>query len=162
MALTLGNCARCHGVYNTRYGSPICAKCYLKDEGNRSLVESVVQTRQARTVSEVATVTRLPRARVRKILREAPKLAQGLEPDGACSQCGADRALASSGRCLACQLALYTSLGDVAAAVAYAPRPKAAKDGRRVHILVAVQEKRRRTGSYRFVPTSRSIKGGVG
>ena len=160
--LTLGNCARCHSVYDTRDGSQICAACYLKDEGDRSLIETAIETRRARTVSDVTAATRLPRARIRKILREAPELAQALEPDGACSQCGGRRALASSGRCVACQLALYKSLGDVAAAVAFAPRPKSATEGGRIHILAAVQEKRQRTGSYRFYPAPPSIKGGVG
>lgn len=162
MALTLGNCARCNSVYNTRYGSPICAECYLKDEADRSLVESVIQMRHARTVSDVTAATRLPRARVRKILREAPVLAQGLDPDGMCSQCGERHALASSGRCVGCQLALYKSLGDIAAEVRYAPRPRATQERGRMHVLAAVQEKRRRTGSYRLLPAPQSIKGNVG
>lgn len=162
MALTLGNCARCNSVYNTRFGSQLCPECYLKDEGDRALVESAIETRHARTVSDVTAATRLPRTRVRKILRQEPRLAQGLEPDGACSQCGGHRALASSGRCVGCQLALYKSLGDVAAAVAFAPRPKTIRDRGRMHILAAVHEKRQRTGSYRFHPATRSIKGNVG
>ncbi len=89
-------------------------------------------------------------------------LARGLDPDGTCSQCGVRRALASSGRCVGCQLALYKSLGDVASDVAYAPRPKTAMGGGRMHILAAVQEKRRRTGSYRFFAAPQSIKGTPG
>ena len=162
MALTLGNCARCSRVYNTRYGSQVCAACYLQDEADLTMIESAIETRNARTVSDLTADTRLPRARVRKILRQTPVLAQGLEPDGTCIQCGLRIALASSGRCVGCQLALYKSLGDVASDVAYAPRPKATKDGGRMHILAAVQEKRRRTGSYRFLPAPQSIKGTVG
>ena len=162
MALTLGNCATCGGVYNTRYGSQVCAACYLEDEADRALIESAIEMGNLRTVSDLAADTRLPRACVRKILREAPVLARGLDPDGMCSQCGERRALASSGRCVGCQLALYKSLGDVAAEVRYAPRPKATQEGGRMHVLAAVQEKRRRTGSYRLLPAPQSIKGNVG
>ncbi len=162
MALTLGNCAKCGRVYNTRDGSQICATCFLEHEADRTLIESAIEMRNARTVSELSANTRLPRARVQKILREAPVLARGLDPDGTCSQCGMRRALAGAGRCVGCQLALYKSLGDVAADITYAPRTRATEDRGRIHILAAMQEKRRRTGSYRFLPPPQSIKGTVG
>lgn len=161
MALTLGNCATCGRVYNTRHGSEVCADCYLENEAARALVETSVQMRKARCLSEIAADTRLDKTRVRKILRDAPVLARDLEPEGTCSQCGEREALASSGRCVGCQLALYKSLGDVVADVTFAPRIKPSETAGRMHVLAAVQEKRRRTGSYRFNATPQSIKGAI-
>ena len=127
MALTLGNCATCGRVYNTRHGSEVCADCYLENEAARALVETSVQMRKARCLSEIAADTRLDKTRVRKILRDAPVLARELEPEGTCSQCGEREALASSGRGVGCPLALYKSVGagagDVTAVTM--PRPPA-------------------------------------
>ena len=161
MALTLGNCAACGRVYNTRHGSQVCADCYLENEADRSLVETSVDMRKARSLSEIAADTRLHETHVRKILRDSPVLARELEPEGACSQCGELQALASSGRCIGCQLALYKSLGDVVADVTFAAAMKPSETAGRTHVLAAVQEKRRRTGSYRFNAAPQSIKGAV-
>lgn len=161
MALTLGNCATCHRVFNTRDGSQVCADCYLKNEADQSLVETSVEMRKARTLSAIAADTRLHETRVRQILRDAPVLARELEPEGVCSQCGERQALASSGRCIGCQLALYKSLGDVVADVRYGPRIKPSETSGRMRVLAAVQEKRRRTGTYRFNVVPQSIKGAI-
>lgn len=159
MALTLGNCATCGRVYNTRHGSEVCADCYLEGEADRELVEAAIETQRARTLSAVVAHTRLDETRVKEILRDAPVLARDLEPEGTCSECGRREALASSGRCVGCQLALYKSLGDVVADAEFASAMGPLETAGRMHVLAAVQDKRRRTGSYRFNSTPQSIKG---
>ena len=157
-ALSLGRCAGCGRVYSPQVESQLCVDCDFKNEEDHLKVESSVDARKRQTLSEIAADTHLSKARVRTILRNAPLLARELEPEGNCSQCGRIDALASSGRCIGCQLALYATLGDGALNVKVKPaepelRPRA------MHVLRAVQDKRRRTGSYRFDPTPRSIKG---
>ncbi len=88
-------------------------------------------------------------------------LARDLDPEGTCSQCGEREALASSERCIGCQLALYKLLGDVVADVTFALAMKPLGTAGRTHVLAAVQEKRRRTGSYRFNTAPQSIKGAI-
>lgn len=159
MALRLGKCARCGRVYSAQDGSQLCVDCCFKNESERLTVESSVEDRGSQTLSEITADTRLPKARVRTILRKSPILARGLEPEGSCSQCGLAGALASSGRCIGCQLALYAMLGDGALKVSLAKPAEPVIRPNAMHVLRAVQEKRRRTGSYRFYSAPRSIKG---
>ena len=157
-APSLGRCAGCGRVYSPQVESQLCVDCHFKNEEDHLKVESCVDSRERQTLSEVASDTHLTTARVRAILRTAPILARELEPEGSCSQCGRPGALASSGRCIGCQLALYATLGDGARNVG-AEVPEPTVRPRAMHVLRAVQDKRRRTGSYRFDPTPRSIKG---
>ncbi len=159
MALTLGKCAACGRVYDATQGLQVCADCYFENEADRELVEAAIDTQRARTLSAVVAHTGLDETRVRRILRDAPLLARELEPEGMCSECGRREAVASSGRCVGCQLALYKSLGDVAADAALASAMGPLETAGRTHVLAAVQEKRRRTGSYRFNSAQQSIKG---
>ena len=74
-----------------------------------------------------------------------------------CLRCGGHGTLLDLGLCVGCGLALYKSLGDAAMELSHAKRPE--QPARPISVLDAVQEKRRRTGSYRFFAAPSSIRG---
>jgi len=76
-----------------------------------------------------------------------------------CVRCGRAATLKDQRLCTACGLALYKSLGDVADDLA--ARNPHSQAGRPMHVLESVQQKRLRTGTYRFYAAPASIKAGV-
>lgn len=160
MDVLMHHCKECNRLIASDATRHLCDVCYAQYDLDMGLVEDAIHIHGQDKPSQVAAHTHLPIERVKVLLQHAKVLAQNLESDELCTNCGKYNSLAKSEYCLRCQLALYKSLGDEASEAALNQGNAYAKPDTSLRSLRdALDEKRQRTGKDRFRPTPPSVKG---
>lgn len=158
MAGELRNCVDCGRLFTGSAAVVRCAECFDRTDSEVSRLEQTIGG-GGMSVTDIARGSGMSLDRVRTILQEAKVMSRNLRKEGRCDRCGRYGRLPDADHCLSCQLELFKSLGDAAADVLDAERLTEDRGSRRLSVLEAVQEKRRRTGGYRFSVSPRNVKG---
>jgi hypothetical protein len=159
MDFKMDNCVECNRLIASDASRDLCDVCYTQYDLDLGLIEDAISIYNKTTPSDISEHTHQTIKRIEHILEHQKVLAGSVESESTCSKCNEKPALSHSKYCLACQLAMYKSLGDSANLAAQNPvQPHKRLDTSIQSLRSAMGQKRSRTGFNRIAPNP-SVKG---
>ncbi|MFP6584052.1 MAG: hypothetical protein VCD00_16045 [Candidatus Hydrogenedentota bacterium] len=159
MPPSLRNCMQCDRVILSDDTRNLCDVFFDQFDMDIRLIENAIWLHKLTMSATIGKYTRLSIERVTQLL-EGEGAYRRDDSSVDCANCKKKPALDNSKYCLACQLAVYKSLGDNAERAAQAPaKPDPFKTSPLTSLRNTLEEKRNRAGFNRFNPSTPSIKG---
>ena len=156
-------CVTCRGIFDAREYMEECDACIQEEMRVYDLIENAIEVHGHKSVKAIANFTKLPEKIVKRVLRSSRVLSHEVSLGEVCKRCEKRASVARLQYCAICllhiQAELYQTVEDISAKNKKRfVRPTARLQ--RMNARESIAEKRKRTGSHRFNPAPRPVKGG--